>query len=88
MANARTAYKAWWAQSRREQLIERLSGCCALCGRRRLLEIDHPQGRNWEPRETSQEQRVRIYLREAAKGLIRVLCKKCNARDGGARRYA
>lgn len=43
-----------------------------------LLEINHKFGRDWEPRKTSRWQRAIIYRREAAEGLLNLLCRSCN----------
>lgn len=39
------------------------------------LEIDHPFGRDWKPRETGSYNRWLRYRREHEQGLIRLLCK-------------
>jgi hypothetical protein len=43
------------------------------------LEIDHPHGRDWQPRKVSSYNRNRRYLREAQDGLVRLLCRHHNA---------
>lgn len=59
------------------------------------LEIDHPTGRkpsdrnrNPKHRRKSYPARVRDYWLAFARGEpLRVLCRSCNARSGGGRRY-
>jgi len=78
------------ARELRFRLVVELGGVCAYCGDSGIpLEIDHPDGRTWRARETSQLQRVKLYRRELESGVrLRVLCRSCNARTGGGRRYA
>lgn len=71
-----------WAKAARLRLIAELGGRCAKCGRTHDLEIDHPQGRDWEPCKLSSSARVSRYRREAKQGLVRLLCKWCNGADG------
>lgn len=78
------------ARALRVQLVILLGGSCALCGDPTgdLLEIDHPEGRCWSARGTSSFTRVLRYWREYLAGVpLRCLCRSCNARDGGGRRY-
>lgn len=62
------------------------------CFETKNLEIDHPNGRkvsNRDPkhRRKSFAARVREYWDAFADGVpLRVLCRSCNARDGGGRR--
>lgn len=42
------------------------------------LQVDHPYGRDWVPREVDSYQRNRRYLREALAGLLRPLCRYHN----------
>ncbi len=72
----------------REALILRLGGKCALCpcvdfGR---IEFDHPNGRPYPLEKLSRLSRLRLYHREADQGTVRLLCRSCNAQDGGGRR--
>lgn len=46
------------------------------------LQVNHIYGRDWPIRATSMDGRVSAYEREAAEGLINVLCIKCNAALG------
>jgi len=59
---------------------------CALCGAgesaSRPLEVDHINGRQWAITRTASHQRLKRYLEEAKKGLLRALCKPCNVREG------
>lgn len=76
-----------WAVKARRRLVFELGGRCELCRSTVLddLEIDHKYGRTWTPREVSSSARVSRYRREARLGLLRVLCKSCNSRDGAFR---
>lgn len=83
----RTRYFANWATIKRLELIEKLGGKCELCFKKTNLEFDHPNGRDWRPEKKSRWMRMIIYAREAAAGLIRLLCKGCNKKTGGGFRY-
>ena len=72
-----------WAYEQRRALIEKLGGKCAKCGSIKRLEIDHVNGRSYRLSALSRWQRVIIYKREAEAGLLRVLCRPCDA-GGGA----
>lgn len=67
-------------------------GRCACCDRdltTELLEIDHINGREWRTETMNAWRRVARYWREFKAGVaLRVLCRSCNARLGGGRRYA
>lgn len=77
-----TARRNRWAQEQRRGLIAGLGGRCRECGGVDDLEIDHPSGRAYKLHKLAQWQRVRFYMDEAARGLVRVLCRSCNASDG------
>ena len=71
-----------WAIKARKQLILDLGGKCVSCGTKRMLEVDHINGRNWTPRNVSSDTRVRRYLKESKEGKLQVLCKSCNSAKG------
>ena len=75
----RLGLMAW---RRREALIDSLGGKCVVCGTKKKLEIDHINGRDWEPNKKSRWTRVVIYEREAKEGKLQVLCRSCNAKKG------
>lgn len=80
-----------WAVRARARLVQDLGGRCAECGSADDLEIDHKHGRDYDVAELGSAERVCRYRREARAGLLRVLCKPCNGRDGatrGAARWA
>lgn len=79
-----------WAVSARRRLVLELGGRCEFCGSTTIsdLEIDHKYGRTWTPREVSSSHRVSRYRSEARRGLLRVLCKSCNSRDGSYRYWS
>lgn len=79
------------ARALRIQLVILLGGACAVCGDPTgdLLEIDHVEGCTWSRRGVNSLQRVLRYWREYLAGVpLRCLCRSCNAKDGGARRWA
>lgn len=69
-------------------LITALGGMCEGCVIGDELQIDHVDGRDWEPNKVSLSKRLKIYWDEFQRGVrLRVLCKVCNRRDGGYRRW-
>lgn len=73
-----------WAIRRRRELIEELGGKCVSCGEIEYekLEFDHIHGKDWSARGKSTDQRMCRYIKEAALGLLQILCKKCNDQKG------
>lgn len=68
---------------RRAELIEQLGGKCAKCGSTDKLEFDHwPRACTWAHNKKNPWQRMKIYMEEAAKGMIRLLCRRCNRKQG------
>lgn len=65
---------------RRQALVKALGGRCSLCGQRHALEFDHvdPKTRTWVAAKVGSRDRVVRYEREAAQGLLRLLCRACN----------
>ena len=64
-------------------LVVLLGGRCAhehLGDCERALELDHINGRDWQPREVNSATRVKILVREAADGKLQLLCRRHNAR--------
>jgi hypothetical protein len=59
-----------------QQLFDELGGVCAeadeCCSG--PLQIDHPHGRDWQPRKVASYNRWLRYRREHQAGLIRLLC--------------
>lgn len=66
-------------KGRRRALIKKLGGKCVKCGSRSRLEFDHPNGRDWQPRDHNQRTRIARYEREADAGDLQLKCRKCNA---------
>lgn len=62
---------------------------CKACGEtdERKLQFDHPLGRGWDLRKHDTWTRYRVYMWEADQGLLRVLCRRCNSKDGGLRAH-
>jgi hypothetical protein len=87
------------AQRMHRKLIEVLCApwvpSCAKCPTSKDLEIDHPEGRRRAARNRAPEHRRKSYaarvkeywLAFAAGEPLRVLCRSCNAQEGGGRRY-
>ena len=72
----------------RAKLIEELGGACVKCGKKYSLEFHHKNGcRTWVARQTSRWVRLARYKREAAEGLIELLCGKCNKEAGKGSSY-
>ena len=71
-----------WAMRRRARLIEELGGECVDCGTKKRLEVDHKFGTTWTQKKLGSDQRVSKFVKEAARGLIEIRCRSCNARKG------
>ena len=72
----------------RSALLIALGQRCQGCGGTLLsvLEIDHVDGRAWSLRGTDSLERALRYCQEYRDGVhLRVLCRRCNARDGARR---
>ena len=65
----------------RKKLIRVMGGTCTKCGRKRGLEFDHINGRDWDPAKTSRWARLARYKREFEAGELRLLCRSCNGSD-------
>lgn len=68
-----------------DTLLKKLSpsGKCSECGEKHPLEVDHVNGRSWDPAELSAQQRADKYWQEYERGTkLRALCRSCNGRDG------
>ena len=85
----RRLHRLYRYRRERAALLARLGNQCALCPERRKekLEIDHTNGRRYELRKLSRDQRLARWLEEEARGELRLLCQRCNSTEGGARRY-
>ncbi len=60
---------------------------CEICGLENTLQPDHVNGKKWRVRSTNQVTRLLRYVAEWQAGEpFRVLCKKCNERDGAQQR--
>lgn len=77
-----TCRKALRYYQRRLDLIQKLGGKCVECGYKKRLELDHINGRDWEPSKKSRWTRIARYEREAKEGKLQVLCRWCNASKG------
>jgi hypothetical protein len=67
-----------YANRRKAELIAAMGGRCWGCGATHDLQIDHPNGRDWKPREKSFCHRIIIYWREWLRHEVRLLCATCN----------
>jgi hypothetical protein len=82
-------YAAWVAMGRPErvELPEGRVPACALCGARSRLSVDHRDGRGWSAAALAWKARLENYLAEFRAGVrLRLLCLKCNGKDGHRRR--
>lgn len=65
---------------------------CKGCARRmqvHKLEVDHVDGRTWQWHTLNALDRIRRMWHEHRRGIrLRALCRRCNAIDGAARRWA
>lgn len=73
---------------RKNELFDRLGGVCANCGAVdspiTRLEVDHKDGRTWEPRKLSSHTRILKYLSELNAGVrLQLLCQKTNGGVAG-----
>lgn len=69
---------------RRRALVARLGGKCVQCGTKgskgNSLEVDHPNGRDYDVRKMDSSWRIAQYEKEERTGaLLEVRCKRCNA---------
>lgn len=76
------ADRASRAKKLRDQLITEMGGKCEECGRTKKLEFHHKFKRQWTARKTSRWQRMAHYRREFERGVLRLLCSKCNKLAG------
>lgn len=67
----------------RANLVAQLGGQCCQCGKTTQLEFDHPEGRDWIPSKVGRWTRLKRYKHEASIGIVRLLCRSCNAADNG-----
>lgn len=85
MRRARRLYR-WLVK----QLARGKTPKCALCPateKNATLDIDHERGKRWKASALRYDARVDRYVKEYTKGVpLRLLCRKCNGRDGGERR--
>jgi 5-methylcytosine-specific restriction endonuclease McrA len=65
---------------KRQKLLIMMGGVCAACGEDdlALLEIDHIEDRQYEPRQLSRTKRLKMYEEEYRQGRVRLLCSSCN----------
>lgn len=98
MRKKRDHHKEWLATKarlaiRKATLIKKLGGKCdnpdnnPNCTPYDNLEFNHLQGKTWEPRDMSPQQRMKQYEIEAEHGLINVRCKSCNSKDGALNKH-
>jgi 5-methylcytosine-specific restriction endonuclease McrA len=71
-----------WANRAKAKLIAELGGECVMCGTTEDLEIDHLYKREWSIRNTEFSWRISKYRKEAALGLLQLLCGDCNKFKG------
>lgn len=77
-----SAYRMALADRVRARLFEQLGPECAECGcdlRECAWEVNHIYRREWRIRTLNRYRRHLRYQREAAQGLINLLCQPCNS---------
>lgn len=85
----------WTAEQKRAEYarlrtkLERLLGpVCAECGDEGEWDVDHEGGsRTYSARRMNSVARLRKYLEDHEKGLVRRLCRAYNGSDGDKRRW-
>ena len=81
ISDKRISQRLWARHNRetlREELIALLGKSCLLCDSQEHLEVDHPNGRQWDITKLWSTQRIKRYFLEAKTGEVRLLCKTCN----------
>jgi len=87
MPRNRNYHKEWLKlkarlQVRRAFLVIKLGGKCRMCGSTEELELDHPNGKDYEARKLSPQMRMKRYEENYENGQLDLLCHNCNSRDG------
>lgn len=69
------------AKEKKIALKVRMGSVCEFCGDSDLdnLQFDHPNGKDWQPRDYGPMRRIRQYERDYEAGNLRLLCTSCNA---------
>jgi hypothetical protein len=81
-------YHAEWIRTkaklliRRNFLIIKLGSKCRNCDTTEEIEIDHPNGKDWEAKALSPQMRMAKYEQEYEEGKLSLLCRSCNGKDG------
>lgn len=77
---ARRAAEKRQALRLKQRVFNALGWCCAKCGSKKELSVDHINGREWKVEGMSWRSRLRRYLREIEQGVaLRTLCSRCNS---------
>jgi hypothetical protein len=63
-------------------LVIKLGGKCRKCQAVENLELDHPEGKDWEARKLSPQMRMKRYEQDFENGKLSLLCVNCNRKDG------
>jgi len=69
-----------WAARVYAEIVSELGGRCVACGATDELSLDHIKPDGVVKSRLEWSWRVSVYRREAAAGLLQVLCRKCNSR--------
>ena len=80
--NASYASTKALTDARRDHLIRYLGGKCSNCGTTERLEIHHIRGRTWTARKVCRRRRHLLYIAEAIRKEVDLLCRHCNAIAG------
>lgn len=80
----------WWTKEQQQDdvrrrrliLIHAMGAKCKKCGCDDIgrLEFDHTKKRKWVAAEKSATTRQRLYEKDWEAGILRLLCRSCNAR--------
>lgn len=73
------AYEHRRAYEIRVELVDKLGGRCAKCGRKDCLEFNHIYERTWQHYQFNMYQRMLKIRKEVELNLIDLLCRSCNA---------
>jgi len=72
-------YELARADAIRSELLAALGSRCAICGSKRKPEFNHIYGCEWQHNKLNRYQRLLRYRKEAALGLLNILCRSHNA---------
>ena len=80
-------------EQRKQALINKLGGVCPNpdnnpnCTKTENLEFHHLQGKPWSSIDFGPKTRMKQYEIDAEAGLLGLLCKSCNSKDGALNKH-